>query len=171
LQDKEFRDLVLVHDILNNKSIQNTSEAIFHAVRQAIMKSGESDKRVASKRTQIAIRDKNSYHYDNDFLFRKVFDSMQEAFTYKLVIPSGGLRSFWYNGRKQRLSLRKSLLLLYHDSEMAGGHSNRTDTLEKIRSRCWWPSMATDVASWVGACTVCRLTKPQKGLTTEQAKL
>ena len=107
LQDEEFRDVVLVHDILNNKHVQNTSEAVFHAARQAIMKSGESNKRVASKRAQVAIRDKDNYHYDNDFLFRKVYDSMQEAFTYKLVIPSGGLRSFWYNGRKQRLSLRK----------------------------------------------------------------
>ena len=70
------------------------------------MKSGESNKRVASKRAQVAIRDKDNYHY---VFCRKVYDSTQEAFTYKLVIPSGGLRSFWYDGRKQRLSLRKSL--------------------------------------------------------------
>ncbi len=83
-------------------------------------------------------------------------------------MPVGGLRSFHYNGRHYRLSLRKSLLLLYHDSEMIGAHPGARDTLAKISDVFWWPGMEHEVRRWVATCATCRLIKPTPALTAEQ---
>ena len=85
-----------------------------------------------------------------------------------IVVPVGVIRSFKFNGRRYRLSLRKSLLLLYHDSELTGAHSSSRDTLSKLVRVVWWATMERDVHDWISHCSVCRLTKPQPGITIEQ---
>ena len=59
---------------------------------------------------------------------------------------------------------------MHHDSEMTGAHSSARDTLAKIGLLVWWPTMEKDVRQWVGSCSVCRLSKPQPGLTAEQRR-
>ena len=52
------------------------------------------------------------------------------------MIPCGGLRSFYFVGRKYRLDLRRSLLLYMHDSESMGAHASARDTLSKLAALC-----------------------------------
>ena len=154
-------------DILN-RNTENDQDKIFGSIKAEIRKLGETNSKIISQRAAAGWKNATNFFFDGELLFKKIYDNTEQAFTYKMVVPAGGLRSFWYNGRNYRLSLRKTLLLLYHDSEMIGGHSNREDTLAKIRATAWWPSLAADVTKWCGTCTICRLTKPQKGLTTER---
>ena len=108
------------------------------------------------------------YTYRNDTLYRKVWDDTDQVFVERFVVPAGGQRTFVLNGRKYKLSLRKSFLLLYHDSETDGAHASQRDTLAKLSKSVWWPTAESDVRKWVQSCSVCRLRKPHKGLTTEQ---
>ena len=59
-------------------------------------------------------------------------------------------------------------MLEHHDEEAPGGHSNARDTVAKLGEVCWWPSMEAGVRRWVETCFVCKASKPQKGLTTEE---
>ena len=72
-----------------------------------------------------------------------------------------------YNGMKYKLTLRKQVLLYFHDSETSGAHSSRDDTVQKVSELAWWPTLYHDVGRWVSTCAVCKLTKPQKALTAE----
>ena len=47
-------------------------------------------------------------------------DETDNAQVERCVIPAGGRRAFIFNGRHYRLTLRRTMLLLYHDSETMG---------------------------------------------------
>ena len=66
------------------------------------------------------------------------------------------------------MTTRKMLLLLNHESETMGAHASARDTLAKLSKQAWWPTMERDTRDWVGTCSVCKLVKPQVGITTEQ---
>ena len=51
-------------------------------------------------------------------------------------------------------SLRAKGLQEAHNS-VIGGHGGVFRTLERIRSMCWWPSMASKVAGHIKLCPVC----------------
>ena len=159
--DPDFGDLVIVR-----KAIQETKftpDELYQHVKAQI---NSGNKREDARRATTALREAGDY-WLGDVLYKKVYDETEGVFGLRCVIPAGGLRSFWYNGRSYRLSLRKSLLLMFHDSEILGAHSNREDTLQKLRERCVWPSMVNDVQRWVNTCSVCKLTKAQRGISTE----
>ena len=42
------------------------------------------------------------------------------------------MRSFYFNGRRYRLTLRRQLLLYFHDGEAMGAHSPIKETLAKL---------------------------------------
>ena len=77
------------------------------------------------------------------------------------MIPRGGLRSFFYNGRRYRLTLRRSLLLYHHDSETYGGHADVRGTVSKLKEHVWWPGLDKDAARWVGTCPFCKFDEAQ----------
>ena len=164
--DNDFCDIVIVREVLQTASDFNPDE-LFLKIKQLIIQTFKVEKREAARRAALAIRQAGEFLFDG-ILFRWVYNETEQAYGLRAVIPAGGLRSFWYNGRKYRLTLRKSLLLLYHNSELMGGHSSREDTLGKLKAKVWWPSLAEDVRKWVRTCSVCKLTKPQRGLTAEQ---
>ena len=164
--DPDFCDIIVVRELLQ-KPLELTPDELFLQIKDHIRKTFHVDKRVASRTAAVAIKQASDYLFDG-ILFRYIFDDIEQSYGLRAVVPTGGLRSFWYNGRKYRLSVRKSLLLQFHDSETMGGHSSREDTLAKLRARVWWPSMSEDVRKWVKTCSVCKLTKPQRGLTAEQ---
>ena len=164
--DPDFCDIVIAREVLQQARSYGP-EQLFVEIKQKIQQTFKLDKKVSARRASLAVKQAGDYLFDG-ILFRHVYSDVEQVFGLKAVIPIGGMRSFWYNGRQYRLTLRKTLLLLYHDSEMMGGHSSREDTLSKLRARVWWPSMADDVRKWVKTCSVCKLTKPQRGLTAEQ---
>ena len=119
-----------------------------------------------SKRIEKAIKDSADYEFE-DLLRRRVLDPFSNAYAVRLAVPDGGLRAFHYNGQRYRLTLRKTILLLYHESEAMGAHQGFRDTLAKIKSLFWWPSLDHDVKRWVATCTICRVVKPTPALTAE----
>ncbi|KAF7663492.1 hypothetical protein LDENG_00209240 [Lucifuga dentata] len=59
------------------------------------------------------------------------------------------------------LSIRGSLLGYYHDHHTAG-HLGVAKTLARLHLRFYWPSMASDIKTYVTSCAVCQLTKPSQ---------
>ena len=121
-----------------------------------------------TSRCEIAMKSMNNYSLDG-LLYRLVrgkSNNLEE----RTYIPKGseGLRCIWYNGRRYNWDLRRTLMLLYHDSEMSGGHTSIDQTYDKIAQLFWWPTMQKDVARWVHTCIVCMATKPTPAVTTDQ---
>ena len=85
-----------------------------------------------------------NYIYGGHYLYRRVYDFNRQEHVERVVIPSGGLKSLWHNGRKRSLTLRRRLLLEHHDEEASGAHSNARDTAAKLSEFCWWPSLDAD---------------------------
>ena len=144
-----------------------TTDMVFAHLRVRL---SDTAARSRAKRADAAVQALQHYLLHDQLLFRKVLDPHANAFVERIVLPAGGLRAFWYNGRRYKLTLRKQMMLMHHDSELAGAHSSAKDTLAKITLQVWWPTMEKDVRSWVGSCSVCRLAKPQPGLTAEQRR-
>ena len=83
---------------------------------------------------KIAVRSMDNYSHDGHRLYRKLYDHDREEWIERVVIPAGGLKSLWDNGRKRPLTLRRKLLLEFHDEEASGAHLNATDTAAKLAS-------------------------------------
>ena len=130
-------------------------------------KANPADKSGPSRKSlEAAVKTRVNYELNDNILYRKIFTG--DIFEPKAVIPLGGMRSFEFNGRTYRLPLRKAIMLQYHDSESMGAHAGMEDTYNKIKQIVWWAGLERDVKSWVRTCSVCKLTKPQKGLTAAQ---
>ena len=168
LKDPEFSDIIMAfqsfQEVEKKEGDGTTNDLVFKHLRVRL--AGPTPSR--AKRSDAAVNLMPHYAWDDKVLWRKVHDVSSNSFVQRLVIPAGGLRSFWFNGRKYRLSIRKQILLMYHDGELAGAHTSVRDTFAKIAQVAWWPTLERDVRNWVGSCSVCRLTKPQPGLTAEQ---
>ena len=108
------------------------------------------------KRAEAAVAAMKHYELD-ELLYRMVFNSTGERVR-RVVVPNGGLRSFLYNGRRYRLTMRRTLLLLYHDSESMGGHPSAKETLAKLADAFWWPTLEHDERRWCMTCHICRMT-------------
>ena len=113
------------------------------------------------------LRRSKEYLLDGELLRRRVLDVSENSVIYAVVVPKGNYRSFTYNGARRYLTMRRTILLLYHDSETMGGHPSPKDTLAKVSSKFWWPSLEADVRHWCRICQVCKLTKPTPALTAE----
>ena len=162
----EFGDIVAalrIKDELEAASAYTEAEH-FKRLKGALRQEGVGP----SKRADQAIRLCQHYCLIDGLLHREVLDSKDNAFVQRVVVPAGGLRSFHFNGRQYRLSLRKAMLLLYHDSELIGAHPGVRDTLAKLADLFWWPGMEHEVRRWVATCATCRLVKPTPALTAEQ---
>ena len=64
--------------------------------------------------------------------------------------------------------MKKTILLMFHDSEMVGGHPGVRDTQAKVAKQFWWPGLEQDVRRWCATCPTCRMTKPSPALTAPQ---
>lgn len=54
--------------------------------------------------------------------------------------------------------LRTRLITEFHTSPI-GGHSGRRGTFERLSKFFYWPTMRTDVVTFVKECEVCQLNK------------
>ena len=170
----EFGDVIAAHLTLRGleerPDHQFSEDELYAKTREQLR---DANPRVRSRRAETAIRRMGLFTLDaGGCLFRKVAldvgAGLDAGCVERVVVPAGGLRSFKYNGRMYRLTLRKSLLLLYHDSELTGAHSAERETLAKLSRVVWWDAMERDVHDWISHCSVCRLVKPQPGITIEQ---
>lgn len=60
--------------------------------------------------------------------------------------------------------LRAQVLERFHDDPLIGSHLGQAKTLEKIRQRFWWPTLAVDVENWIKSCLTCNTRKsPRTG--------
>eukprot|EP00117_Sycon_ciliatum_P009189 scpid21588/ scgid11586/ Retrovirus-related Pol polyprotein from transposon 412; Protease; Reverse transcriptase; Endonuclease len=71
--------------------------------------------------------------------------------------------------------MRKSILTELHNAPGAD-HLGVTRTLDKARSRFYWPGMSTDIELWIKSCTVCQTRKqpnpkPKAPLQTQLSSL
>ncbi|CCH60657.1 hypothetical protein TBLA_0D01490 [Henningerozyma blattae CBS 6284] len=57
------------------------------------------------------------------------------------------------------MSRRKSLLAIYHESMLQGGHFSESTTINKICPLYCWPSMTVDTKTYVKSCLQCQLMK------------
>jgi len=66
------------------------------------------------------------------------------------------------------LKLRELITQEFHHSPLAGGHFGRYGTLNKIKTRYWWPRMKEDIHKVVKTCESCQAVKarhtPPEGL-------
>ncbi|UYV67118.1 hypothetical protein LAZ67_4003958, partial [Cordylochernes scorpioides] len=54
---------------------------------------------------------------------------------------------------------RDSILHLYHDDPLSGGHSGFLRTYHKLRQRFYWYKMKNDIRSYIASCPVCQQVK------------
>ena len=163
--DPEFGPVMRGLEVVSAASDRpTTEEALFKAVKNSLRHLGAGAARVAHR----TVRSLGDYESRDGLLYRRVWDAREGVHSLRLVVPEGGERSYFYNGRRYRLGYRKTLLLLYHESPLCGAHSSAEDTASKIARSCWWATLQNDARSWVRSCAVCRLTKPQRGLNFEQ---
>lgn len=52
-------------------------------------------------------------------------------------------------------SLRKDILLLYHDNEL-GGHFGRNRMILSISDKLWWPGLTKDIRKYIASCEQCQ---------------
>ena len=55
----------------------------------------------AHKRAAAAASAASNYSYDGTRLYRKVYNHDSSEWVERIVIPSGGVKSLWFNGRKR----------------------------------------------------------------------
>jgi transposase InsO family protein len=79
------------------------------------------------------------------------------------------------NGTKQKIVPRKlipSILNLYHDDPINGGHLGINKTLKKISLIYYWDKMKKDITEWINSCIACQHGKeyPNTKLPLQQIK-
>lgn len=58
------------------------------------------------------------------------------------------------------ISLRKTILYLFHDNPAMGGHHGVFKTFEDISSTYWWPYLRKTISEYVRSCHQCQIHKP-----------
>ena len=97
------------------------------------------------KRMKFSSKAQERYKFDNNILY---YDS-------RVCVPS-----------KERFTL----LQLYHDSFLQGGHFGETATINKLVPHYYWPSMSKEIKSFVQGCLQCQLMKRYRPKTNGQLR-
>ena len=109
-----------------------------------------------------------SYRLRGGLLQRSVFSRTLGEFEYLTVVPSGDWRTVEVGGVKRRLTLRRYVILMFHDSDM-GPHRSRDRTIQAIMDGgCWWQRLYQDVATVVRMCLIWRSVKDKPLVTGHQ---
>ncbi len=105
-----------------------------------IFPNGE-ERRGFSKSARVLLRQWNRLVDREGVVYRRVFRSDGGEEIFQILLPS---------------SLRSEVLTLLHQEH---GHQGIERTLELVRQRCYWPSMAAEVAQWCRDCERCQVAK------------
>uniref|UniRef100_A0A914XU13 RNA-directed DNA polymerase n=1 Tax=Panagrolaimus superbus TaxID=310955 RepID=A0A914XU13_9BILA len=65
-------------------------------------------------------------------------------------------------------SLRKKIIMEFHDDTMQGAHLGQFKTLEKMKHRVYWPAMTTDIKEFIKTCEKCQKNKILPGDNTPE---
>src|SRR5208282_3764925 len=114
--------------------------------------------------TDLQDRILNANEYDFDVL--KAMDVLKEGGMAGLrkdledwtITEKDGRKMLFYQGRNyvpKDDNLRRDILKLYHDHEMAG-HPGELETFTSIRQHFWWPGLRTFVKNYVKGCGTCQ---------------
>lgn len=102
-------------------------------------------------------------HYKNDKMAQEILADLKsdkDSSNKKFWLEINGLLVKKDNSDQVYIpgTLRKTLIQLNHDSEVAG-HLGIRRTTELLRRNYYWPKMGKEVAAYVKACKVCRTQK------------
>ena len=128
--DLEFVDIVIAFQLQQQHEYElgPKSEAFLKLLQRVLKRKHLLVDASARKRAAAAASAESNYSYDGTRLYRKVYNHDCNEWVERIVITSGGVKSLWFNGRKRPLSLRKRLLMEFHDEEATGAHSSAKDT-------------------------------------------
>jgi len=75
------------------------------------------------------------------------------------LVPEGGWKSVMYQGERRRYSLRRYVILLFHDAPL-GGHRDRDRTRDAILDAgLMWKNLRLDVEYHIRGCLKCKWAK------------
>jgi hypothetical protein len=104
-----------------------------------------------------------------DSFMDDVKDGYQHDDTCKAVLKNEGTPllsvrdGYIYKGRRLYIpcidSIKKKLLIEYHDATASGGHRGAAATHHKLIQHYYWPHMYEDVVTYVKECNVCQASK------------
>jgi hypothetical protein len=86
-------------------------------------------------------------------------------FEWYTVVPDGGWSSYEHQGKTRRMSLRKYIVIAFHDAPL-GGHRDRDHTRDAIHDAgLTWTNMKKDIDGHISHCQVCRWSKGRSLVT------
>lgn len=91
--------------------------------------------------TKLKIESEPDYILINEVLHRIVFTEGTRTAKFLVCLPK---------------SLRLRVIEICHDTLLEGGHQGKHRTIDKIKSRFYWPTLASDVAHHVTTCKTCQ---------------
>ena len=98
----------------------------------------------------------------------RMYDRTAGGMDWFTVIPSGAWRSVEQNGQKRQCSLRRFVILMFHNTPMCP-HQNRDRTVSSIlNAGLWWKGMFKEVESVLRHCLICVQSKGQPLVTSHQ---
>ena len=171
--DKKVNDANSVN--INGADLVSGGPAMSSIGRGFGPKFGKTDLNELGRRTGIkpaqlqeALGTLKNYRLRDGLLQYLVYSRSTGTFEHLTVIPRGDWRSHEYGGVTRRLSLRRYIVLVFHNTPM-GPHRSRDRTVQAIMDAgCWWQKLYQDVQATVRICLVCRSAKDQPLVTGHQ---
>ena len=77
-----------------------------------------------ARRSEAAVTNIKDYTCDERMLYRNVYDGVPERTVERVVLPEGVTQSLTFNGRRRTLTLRRRLIVEYHDSKAPRAYSS-----------------------------------------------
>ena len=100
---------------------------------------------IKNQSTQFTVFEDVLYHIFNPDNRRRNADV-----TFQIALPKGWI---------------PTILEMYHNWIISGGHSGWMRTYDKLKYHYWWPTMLKDVKHWIASCIVCQQRKAPRGPT------
>ena len=129
-------------------------------IYESLMKNKKWKGKLPETNIAVDLVARGEYSLRNGLLYKNYYDTVLMENVSRLAVPSGGVRCYWFNGRKFNHSVRQMIIQLYHDSEAFGHHTSQGDTIAKVESMFWWPSLKSDVITHCRRCKICHIAKP-----------
>ena len=123
---------------------------------------------ITMERLKEAVGTLKDYRLHGGLLQRLWYSRGTGTWEYLTVIPEGNWRTVPFGTTNRKLSLRRYIILVFHNTAM-GPHRGRERTFQAIiDAGCWWPSLYRDVQATVRSCPVCRTAKDHTLVTGHQ---
>ena len=115
-----------------------------------------------------AMHNLREYRLVSGLLQRSIYTRSSGGYEYLTVVPRGNWRTTEVGGRLRRLTLRRYLIVLFHNTP-AGVHMGRDRTVQALLDAgMWWPQLYNEVQDVVRACLICKSEKGQQLITGHQ---